>query len=178
MYFGNLLWIDVGLGLLGTVVFFPWKQIINPRHYLSMSVSNIDYSHVKDVVESYIRPLIIFSSKADFRMYFSAIQGTAEFGKLDSVSLNHELISIRPLTVNPHSSGEALFQVPITQQVANMIVNYADKSSDILWQFNLGIHVGIGLGILRRRVYFETQLPPYKQKPKLMDLALLKHLGE
>jgi hypothetical protein len=179
--FSSVLWVGVGLGLIGFIVFFPRRQIINPKRYLNMSVSNIDYSHIKGTelaTEPYIRPIINFENRADFRMYFTGIQGTAELGELQPINLQHELISIRPLTVKPHNSRDGIFHIAITQDIAKRIVNYADCPAEIVWKFRLGVHMSIGLAIFRRSIYFEIVLDPYKHQPTILDLDLLEKLGE
>ena len=181
MWFSDVLWIGVGLGLVVFVVLFPWKQIIKPKDYLNILVKNMDYSHIgrQDglATEPYVRPIIEFENKTDFNMHILSLQGTVDFGILNSISLQHELISVKTLSMKPHKLKRDIFQVAVTPYTAEKIMK-AYEGSELHWVFHLGVRLSIGYSILHRTVYFETDLAPYKGIPKILNLDLLEELGE
>ena len=181
MWFSDILWIGVGLGLVGFIVFFPWKQIRKPKDYLNILVKNMDYSHIgtqeRLAIEPYVRPIIEFENKTDFNMHILSLQGTIDFGILNSIGLQHELISVKTLSMKPHKLKRGIFQVAVTPDTAEKIMK-ACEGSELHWVFHLGVRLSIGYSILRRTVYFETDLEPYKGRPTILDLDLLEKLGE
>ena len=181
MWFSNVCWIGVGLGLIIFVVFFPWKQIRNPKDYLKILVENIDYSHIGAqgtvATEPYIRPIIKFENKTDFNIHILSLQGPIGLGILELSDLQHELISVKTLSVKPHKLERGIFQAAVTPHTAERIMQARGKT-ELHWVFHLGVRLSIGHLFLRRTIYFEIDLAPYKGIPKILDLDLLEELGE
>jgi len=182
IWFSDILWIGVGLGLVGFIVFFPWKQIRKPKDYLNILVKNMDYSHIgtqeRLAIEPYVRPIIEFENKTDFNIHILSLQGTVNFGILNLIGLQHELISVKILSMKSHKPKCGIFQVAVTPYTAEKIMKACCEGSELHWVFHLGVRLSIGYSILRRTIYFETDLAPYKGIPKILDLDLLEELGE